>query len=372
MYMVIRNLAKRYGDKVVLQDISLQVEKGRLVALLGPSGCGKTTLLNAIAGLADIDGGSIHVDGQLYSGTGRTLPPERRKIGMVFQDFALWPHMNVYDNIAFGLKVQKQTRSAIEKRVRHVLEAVRMGGYEKRYPHQLSGGQKQRVAIARALAPEPAVLLMDEPLSSLDAKLREEMRWELLGIVQHEKTTTIYVTHDQVEALSMADHVVVMNQGRIEQQGPPAALYQRPHTVFTASFLGVSNLYTGRIRSRDPLRQTVTVDCGGFCLEARDDGTARGDRTTVAVRPADIELRAQGGGSEEEAGLSLNVLRATVVQRAFHGITWQYRVLLDATLDVLCEVWHAQALPIGARVCLHFPMSACLTVNDSPGEAVRL
>lgn len=370
MYIAISNLAKSFGDKVVLQDISLNVEKGRLVALLGPSGCGKTTLLNALAGLIDIDGGSIRVGGQLYSGRGQTLPPERRKIGMVFQDFALWPHMTVYENIAFGLKVQKLARSLVAQRVTHVLETVRMGGFEKRYPHQLSGGQKQRVAIARALAPEPAVLLMDEPLSSLDAKLREEMRWELLGIVQHEGMTTVYVTHDQIEALSMADHVVVMNQGRIEQQGSPTALYRQPCTVFTASFLGASNLYSGPIRSRDTLRQTVTVDCGGFLLEAVESGDARGDRATVAVRPSDIRLHAEDADAGVDSGMAGSRARAIVVQRAFHGVTWQYRVSLDGADGVRCEVWHEEALPVGTPVRLHFPLSACLTVDDLHSDRI--
>ncbi|MCY0900827.1 MAG: ABC transporter ATP-binding protein [Firmicutes bacterium] len=362
MFLTIDHVTKRFGDKTVLQDVHLQVERGQFVALLGPSGCGKTTLLNALAGLVDLDGGRIEIDGRVLSTRGHTVIPEQRQVGMVFQDFALWPHMTVFDNVAFGLKIRRDPRATIRERVEQVLATVQMQGFETRYPHQLSGGQKQRVAIARALAPAPTVLLLDEPLSSLDAKLREEMRWELLSIIQQAGTTAVYVTHDQVEALSMADHVVVMHQGRVEQQGAPTAIYQHPETVFTAAFLGASNLFRGQVSERGV--GEVTVECSGFSVRATA-GKATGGEATVAVRPSDIELIL---GDAEPPVRDGTWLSATVRQRAFHGMSWQYRLETDGPIPQRIEVWHAGQVATGSRVSLFLPLEACRTVAESPLE----
>nr|NNM89927.1 ABC transporter ATP-binding protein [Bacilli bacterium] len=359
MYIQIKNVAKRYGDRTVLQNIDINVERGQFVALLGPSGCGKTTLLNALSGLIDIDDGEIVVDGKTISAKGATVPPEKRQVGMVFQDFALWPHMNVFDNVAFGLKIRKDQKSSIRERVAEVLRVVRMAGFEDRFPHQLSGGQKQRIAIARALAPSPTVLLLDEPLSSLDAKLREEMRWELLSILQQANITSVYVTHDQIEALSMADHIVLLNQGNVEQQGIPTTLYQKPETEFAAWFLGASNRFEGMIKSREG--EQATVLCGDLALLAHTTAEI-GTHVIAMIRPTDVHL--YDTDNEKRLHDDGAFLTATIKQRAFHGVNWHYRLVIDGahTDFEATSIKHFQA---GDRVHVFIPTEACHVVKRS-------
>lgn len=359
LYISMNGVSKEFGGRVVLYDISFNLEQGKLLALLGPSGCGKTTLLNALAGLVDIDGGSISIDGTLYSKPGYSLAPEQRKIGMVFQDFALWPHMTVFENVAFGLRVKRASRRVIHDRVMEVLQTVRMVGFEKRYPHQLSGGQKQRVAIARALAPEPAVLLMDEPLSSLDAKLREEMRWQLMEIVRKTGITTVYVTHDQIEALTMADHVILLNQGRMEQEGTPMELYQSPRTEFCASFIGASNLLPCNIVNH--MGSWAKIDVDGFRTTAKIyDDTISGTAVWM-VRPNEISIVTDAGVTTDEA----TYVKAVIFQRAFQGDTWQYRVRLDGQSHVSLEIWNEQAREVGDAVLLCIPREAARLVRPA-------
>jgi len=367
MHIEVSGVSKQFGDKMVLLDVSLQVAKGQFIALLGPSGCGKTTLLNALAGLLSIDGGTISVDGKVFSSNQFTLRPELRNIGMVFQDFALWPHMTVYDNVAFGLRVKRMSKVAMQNRVREVLQTVRMDAFAERYPHELSGGQKQRVAIARALAPEPAVLLMDEPLSSLDAKLREQMRWELLRILQGAGITTVYVTHDQVEALSMADHIVLLNQGRIEQEGPPTQLYEHPTTTFSAAFLGASNLLPGTVVRAG--EEVGVVNSAGLELQAQTSAEV-GEEVIVFVRPAEIQILTPG--VVPKTGVMPGVQhRGIVQQRAFQGTTWQYRVALEQNPSIVLEIWDAQAHAIGAWVDFFIPLGKCRTVLNSESKESR-
>ena len=359
MNISIESVAKQFSGKVVLQDISIHVEKSSLLALLGPSGCGKTTLLNALAGLVDIDGGRITVGDTIYSERGYTRPSEQRKIGMVFQDFALWPHMNVYENVAFGLKVQKIPRKKIRDRVLEVLQTVRMTGYEKRFPHQLSGGQKQRVAIARALASEPAVILMDEPLSSLDAKLREEMRWQLMEIIRKTGVTTVYVTHDQVEALTMADKIVLLNQGRVEQEGTPMELYHSPRTEFCASFIGTSNLLPSRIVKH--MGDWATVDVQGLPSVATVHDKQLGNEAVFMVRPEDIAVVDEGRVTSEQ-GTAMN---AVIQQRAFLGDKWQYRVWLEHPSQISLEVSDSTLYEIGTTIALWIPRDAARLLRKS-------
>ncbi len=239
----LHNVTLAYGDFVAVKDVSLSIRKGEFVTLLGPSGCGKTTILRSIAGLVQPTGGQIEVAGRRID----NIPIHKRNIGLVFQNYALFPHKSVYDNIAFGLKYRSVEKSVIAQKVKRALDMVRLPGVEKKLPSEMSGGQQQRIALARAIVIEPDVLLLDEPLSALDANLREEMRTELKIIQREVGITTIFVTHDQEEALAMSDRIVVMNKGLIEQQGSPEDVYRRPESRFVASFLGQSNLLPGRI-----------------------------------------------------------------------------------------------------------------------------
>lgn len=242
MVIEMKDIQKCYGKAEVLNGLSLKFEDKKFTTLLGPSGCGKTTILRMIAGLENPTSGEIWFDDVCMFSSERkvNIPPEKRNIGFVFQDFALWPHLTVFENVAFGLRAKKDTKD-LERRVMEALEAVRLGDYAKRYPSQLSGGQQQRVGFARAIAAKPDCLLFDEPLSALDAILREEMRVEIKRLTDEMGVTSVFVTHDQMEAMSMSDSIIVLNEGRVEQQGSPEEIYHTPKTCFTAKFIGKSN-----------------------------------------------------------------------------------------------------------------------------------
>lgn len=250
MSILLVDVTKKFGSFQALKPINLSIGEGEFVAILGPSGCGKTTLLRMLAGFEQPTTGEIYMNGALTAKSGFSLPPEKRKIGMVFQSFALWPHMNVVDHVRFPIRHHKETPAAIkeneQERISSVLQMVGLSSHEARMPHELSGGQKQRVAIARAIAAEPSLLLMDEPLSSLDAMLRMDMRREIQHIHRQTKTAIIYVTHDQSEALAMADRIIVMKDGQIEQAGTPQDIYLRPQTEFVAKFVSKANLVQGK------------------------------------------------------------------------------------------------------------------------------
>jgi putative spermidine/putrescine transport system ATP-binding protein len=277
----IQNLTKRYKTGEGVSNISLDVKKGELVTLLGPSGCGKTTLLRSIGGFLEPDSGDIQIEGKSVL----NLPPEKRPTGMVFQGYNLWPHMNVYNNLAFGLKIRKKNNNEIEQAVKRVLDLVRLPGSQKKFPSELSGGQQQRVAVARAFLLEPAVLLLDEPFSALDAKLRHEMREELRDIQSATGLTMVFVTHDQEEALSISDQIVVMNSGLVEQIATPQEIYDHPRSLFVAQFIGKMNFIKGRVDGNK-----VYVKH----LEFPNAQNLEGD-VTVAVRPEDISLKPENG-----------------------------------------------------------------------------
>ena len=243
----LRNLSKRYGGLTVVDRVNLQIDHGKLVCLLGPSGCGKTTTLRLIAGFIEPSEGEIQVGEQVVSSPARTLPPEQRQMSMIFQSYALWPHMTVAENVAYGLTLRKLSRDTIAQKVAAILATMRLSPLAERYPGELSGGQQQRVALARALIVDPQTLLLDEPLSNLDANLREEMRFEVRRLHDEYRYTTVYVTHDQIEAMTTADLVAVMNSGRIEQLGTPHEIYERPKSQFVARFIGASNVVTGKV-----------------------------------------------------------------------------------------------------------------------------
>src|SRR3954465_2725512 len=243
--LVLRGIEKRYGDVAAVTGLDLELREGEFVSLLGPSGCGKTTTLRMIAGFIAPSAGTIEMEGQLLSSAAGVLPPEKRQMSMIFQSYAVWPNMTVEQNVAFGLELRKLPREDVRRRVGQILEVVHMGHLAARYPAELSGGQQQRVALARAIVIEPEVLLLDEPLSNLDANLREEMRSEIRRLHDEFRITTVYVTHDQAEAMGTSDRIVVMNAGRIDQVADPVTLYTKPQTRFVAAFIGRTNLLDG-------------------------------------------------------------------------------------------------------------------------------
>jgi putative spermidine/putrescine transport system ATP-binding protein len=289
----IQSLTKRYKTGEGVSNISLDVKKGELVTLLGPSGCGKTTVLRSIGGFLEPDSGDILIEGKSVL----KLPPEKRPTGMVFQGYNLWPHMNVFNNLAFGLKIRKKKSSEIEEAVKQVLALVRLPDTQKKFPSELSGGQQQRIAVARAFLLEPAVLLLDEPFSALDAKLRHEMREELRDIQSSTGLTMVFVTHDQEEALSISDQIVVMNAGQIEQIATPQQIYDNPRTLFTAQFIGKMNFINGKADG-----STVNVKRLQFPNTQKLQG-----EVTVAVRPEDISL------ADSNDGLSATIRQVMVL-----------------------------------------------------------
>jgi iron(III) transport system ATP-binding protein len=284
--VALRELTKRYGSQTVLDNVSLDVESGRLVCLLGPSGCGKTTALRLVAGFLQPTAGEIALGDRIVSSPTRTLPPEQRNVSMVFQSYALWPHMTVAQNVAYGLELRKLARADIAKRVAAILATTRLAPLAERYPAELSGGQQQRVSLARALIVEPDTLLLDEPLSNLDANLREEMRFEVRRLHDAYRYTTIYVTHDQSEAMTTADLIAVMNAGRIEQLGTPQEVYDAPRSEFVARFLGGSNIIRGKALDANH------IALAGASIECRGGPLVAGRDAALSVRPHEVQLHA--------------------------------------------------------------------------------
>jgi iron(III) transport system ATP-binding protein len=332
--ITIRNLHVHYqtdeGSVHAVRGISLDVSRGEFYTLLGPSGCGKTTTLRSLAGLERPSDGEIAIDGEVVfsAQSGIAVPPYRRDIGMVFQSYAIWPHMNVFENVAFPLREMKRrlSRAEIREKVRAALELVQLAGYEDRPAPFLSGGQQQRLALARALVKEPKVLLLDEPLSNLDAKLREDTRLELRELVKRLGITSVYVTHDQLEALTMSDRVAVMEHGEIIQESSPLDIYQRPDNRFVASFIGQSNFLDGEVvetGGADGLGAVATA-CGALrCILPQ--GAAAGDRVTIAVRPEDVHLVAETHDGD-------NVLDAEIAAVVFLGETRECQARLGESL----------------------------------------
>ena len=315
----VANLVVRYGEATAVDNIGFDIAPGEMVTLLGPSGCGKTTTLRAVAGLETPISGSIRLNGEtVYSATQRrNVPAEKRGVSMVFQSYAIWPHMTVFDNVAYGLRVRKQPAAEVRANVDRVLGLVQMQDFADRPASKLSGGQQQRVAVARAIAFSPSVLLFDEPLSNLDAKLRAEMRVELRELQRRLDITSLYVTHDQEEALAISDRVIVMNGGHIEQIGTPEEIYNRPHSRFVADFVGSANLISGKVR-RQGDNGTLIFDAeGGVALQVVASGAAR-ERDTVALRSSYIHLGHMPG--------SHNAVPGRIHRRMFHGDFIQYVV----------------------------------------------
>ncbi|MBA3336585.1 MAG: ABC transporter ATP-binding protein [Chloroflexia bacterium] len=353
----IRGLTKRFGEMTALQNFDLDVEGGEFISLLGPSGCGKTTALNCLAGLLEPDAGEIELDGKSVVRT----PPERRRFGMVFQNYALFPHLTVGRNVAFGLEMQRLPKAQVRERVDRVLALVRLQEQRDKHPAQLSGGQQQRIAIARAIVTEPRLLLMDEPLSNLDAKLRQEMRTEIRRIHQALGLTTIYVTHDQEEALSLSDRIVLMRHGVIRQVGTPREVYIEPASAYAANFLGARNLLPVRIAA---VAEDVQVETrSGIVLRGTPRGSfSAGDEAIASIRPEDVALLAHGDGGD-------NTFPGAVVTVEFLGRGIEVSVRSGLAEEVVArtdDLWRQ-----GDSVALRFPPERLLVFPaEDPGEMV--
>jgi iron(III) transport system ATP-binding protein len=352
--LVVSGLTRTYGEVRAVDDVSFRVADGELVTLLGPSGCGKTTTLFSIAGLDRASSGHIRVGSRVFfdSAAGIHLAPEHRNCGLVFQSYALWPHMSVQDNIAFPLKLRKVEATRAREKARWALSLVEMEKYGSRYPHELSGGQQQRVALARTLVYEPQVLLLDEPLSNLDAKLRLRARGWLRELQSRLKITTLYVTHDQDEALALSDRIAVMNAGKIVQLGTPREIYREPASPFIADFVGHSNILVGMpVRSAEGALSLRLADDQMLVLGAEPGGAPAG-RLRVAIRPEHVGL-----GKTHAAG---NVLRGRIVQRDFLGTRFEYVVELGgATLRAVSPEEHELG-----EVLAELPMRHCMPFWD--------
>ena len=334
----IEHVFKRFGGVTAVNDFNLVVKDGEFVSILGPSGCGKTTTLRMIAGFERATEGEIYIGEQCVSSSikGSFAPPEKRDIGMVFQSYAVWPHMTVAENVGYPLKIKKVDKAERERRVQEMLELVHLGEYGKRYPNQLSGGQQQRVALARALVAAPGLLLLDEPLSNLDAKLRESMRFEILEIQKKTGITVVYVTHDQGEAMAMSDRVVVMSMGVVQQIGAPHEIYTQPANKMVADFIGLVNFMEGEVKGDRVFLKGSKVS---FPNNSKISGEA-----TIAVRPENITMSLDGGQIEGQ-----------LTHRFYLGDAVDYRVKVgDHDVRVIVKGADLNSIPDGAKVYLDF------------------
>ena len=333
----IHGLTKRFGPVVAVDAFTLEIEQGKFVSLLGPSGCGKSTILRMVAGLLEPDAGTIRIGAEDVT----WRPPHRRNIGLVFQSYALFPHMSVFENVAFGLRRRRIDEAAIRRRVFETLALVRLSGLERRLPSELSGGQQQRVALARAIAPQPALLLLDEPLSNLDAKLRDTMRFELRRLQQDLGITTVFVTHDQEEALTMSDRICVLAEGVLQQVGTPRQIYDAPGTAFVAEFFGRSNGFDGRVVAAGAPATVALSENVALATSHLPASFAPGDPVRVTIRQESVAISGDGAGG----------LTGTMELVSFAGSTAQFLVRLPDGIELNAEtrVGRGQTLPEAGR-----------------------
>jgi putative spermidine/putrescine transport system ATP-binding protein len=351
-FLTLTNIQKSFGPVQVVKDFNMDIEKGEFVSFLGPSGCGKTTILRMIAGFETPTGGDIEIGGKSQ----QNLKPNQRNIGMVFQAYALFPNMNVADNVAFGLKIAGMSRAEIDARVKEMLGLIHLGHLADRFPYQMSGGQQQRVALARALAPKPQVLLLDEPLSALDAKIRVSLREEIRMIQQQLGITTVFVTHDQEEALSISDRIVVMNAGRADQIGTPFEIYNRPATRFVASFVGTLNLIEAKVV--DPASNRIAIGDQGITLREPLGAVKAGDTVSLALRPE--------AGSIAEGAKGDTALTGDVVSSNFLGSVIRTRMKVGNAV-ISFDMFNAPGLnppTVGETVTLRFTASDLLIIRE--------
>ena len=360
MSLELRRLSKRFGDLAVVDAVELQVRDGEALCLLGPSGCGKTTALRLIAGFLAPDAGEILLDGDRLSAPGAVVPPEKRRMSMLFQSFAVWPHMTVFDNIAYGLRVKRYAKPEVAGQVRAALSLVHLHGLEGRYPGELSGGQQQRVALARALVVNPQVLLLDEPLSNLDATLREEMRFEIRRLHKELRHTTVYVTHDLGEAMVTADRVAIMDRGKLVQAGTPEEIYERPRTEFVARFIGKTNILEGALVDRDVFQ----IDEHGLRLRiAAPDETASGRPVKLSLRPGDIGIGPRPPAAPDPL---ITVVAGRVSQHVFLGETRDYVVHVGPAGRLALRVIRPaqEKYGVGDEVYLMVPAAGCRLLSS--------
>jgi len=356
MRIAVQNLTKRFGPLAVVDGVDFSIEEGELFTLLGPSGCGKTTLLRLIAGFYAPDEGEVRFDGRVVN----DVPPHERGIGMVFQNYALWPHMTVSGNIAYGLKLRKLGAAEIAERVRGALDKVRLAGLGDRYPGQLSGGQQQRVALARALVLNPKILLLDEPLSNLDAKIRIQVRAEIRKLQKELGITTVYVTHDQEEALTLSDRIAVFNHGKILQVGAPKALYERPANRFVADFIGINNLIDGTVQAVDEPKHRLRVQTAlGELSTLSEQNLRAGEPCVVAIRPENMDL-------DGEAAADRNRLPGRISFAAYLGNTLRYDLDLGQGVTFKVDIrdpWHHKQRAMDSAVTVSFPAASTIAIR---------
>jgi iron(III) transport system ATP-binding protein len=363
--VTIRSLTKSYGDVAAVEGLDLQVKPGELVALLGPSGCGKTTTLRLVAGFLTPEAGEIWVGDRCLSSPTTVIPPERRRMAMIFQSYALWPHMTVAHNVAYGLRFKSAlSRAERDGRVADMLRTVQLAGFGSRYPGELSGGQQQRVAVARALVVEPEILLLDEPLSNLDANLREEMRFEIRRLHEAFGITTLYVTHDQAEAMVISDRIAVLQKGRAVQVGTAEDLFQQPQTRFVAEFIGKTNLVDAVAAAPDAVMR------GSLRLRVASADLRPGTPVAVSIRPHQIDLLPEPAGQPGRAGA--NTMRGTIQRASYLGDAVDYQVQVEGS-DVVLRVAGPASLRFrpGETVTLSVTPAACVPLSGGEDVAVR-
>jgi len=355
----IKNLFKRFKKVVAVNHIQLEVKEGEILTLLGPSGCGKTTTLRCVAGLERPEEGDIVIDGKPMFSEG-FVQPSKRGIGMVFQNYAVWPHMKVFDNIVYGLRIQRESRQSVHKKGEQVLELVGLAGLGERYPNQLSGGQQQRVALARALVRNPKVLLLDEPLSNLDAKLREKMRFEIKSLVRRMGITSVYVTHDQAEAMVISDRIAVMDTGNIVQIGAPEEIYKKPANRFVADFIGTTNFIPGEIVEvlKEGDLVIIHTEFGQKMLcRVFDSATATlNKKVHTSIRPEDIEVFTEPQEDKD------NLFKGTIIHRAYLGNFLNLFVNIDSTM-IRVQVPYDMKQKEGEQLYLFLDPEKCIVLS---------
>ncbi|MBW2077948.1 MAG: ABC transporter ATP-binding protein [Deltaproteobacteria bacterium] len=355
-FIEIKNLFKRFKNVVAVNHIDLEVIQGEMLTLLGPSGCGKTTTLRCIAGLETPEEGEIVIDGKPMLSKG-IVPPSKRGIGMVFQNYAVWPHMRVFNNVVYGLKLQRISRQSIKERAYQVLELVGLTGLEDRYPAQLSGGQQQRVALARALVRNPKVLLLDEPLSNLDAKLREKMRFEIKSLVRRMGITSVYVTHDQAEAMVISDRIAVMESGDVVQIGTAEEIYQKPANRFVADFIGTMNFMSGEVvqvlQDTDDVHVRTEFSDRMLCKTPNTAETTPGKKVYASIRPEDVEVFTEPPKGRE------NLFKGTIAHKAYLGNFLYFFVNVDGT-EIRVQIPHHMPQEEGQELYLFLNPEKCM------------